>query len=704
MEGGMTHRLDPLLRPRSIAVVGATPRAGAVGQRTVLNLLQGGFAGPLYAVNPRYTEVAGVRCFPSLAALPEQVEQVVFAVSDERIEEALEDAIEHGARAATIMSSLVLAEDGDPPLRERIRARVHAAGLVLCGGNGMGYYNFHDGVWACGFATRAHARGGNVALLSQSGAGMCGILDVEERIDFNLAVSTGQELSVTLDEYLDFALEMPGTRAVGLFVETIRAPDRFRAALAKARAKRIPVVAIKVGRTELAARLAISHSGAMTGSDAAFDAVCERYGVQRVRDMDELATTLIMFAQPHPVGEGGLVSIHDSGGERQLAIDVAAEVGVPFTTLSPESTKALEAVLDPGLPAVNPLDAWSAGGPDAHVKMQQALGVLMSDPNAAFGAVIHDRVAGGGIYTGYLDYLRAGHAASGKPAFLVANRQGTGSDPQVIAATREGFPVLDGLRPFLVGAKCLLAYRDHLRRPEPAAPEPPAGARERWLARLARGDVLDELEASALLRDYGLPMNVCERVASEDEARMAAERFRSPVVLKSLAPGLHHRSDVGGVVLDLRDGPAITAAYRALAGRLGPDVLVAPMVEPGVEMLLGLVHDDQYGPLVVLGFGGVHAEILGDVRSLLPPFDATTARRAVDGLRLRPLLDGVRGSAPADIGAYCEAAARLSALAADVGAHIEELDINPVIVHAQGCTGVDALLRPRTQQQWRKAV
>jgi acyl-CoA synthetase (NDP forming) len=175
------------------------------------------------------------------------------------------------------MSSLVLDEDHDPPLLERIRARVRAAGLVLCGGNGMGFYNFHDGVWVCGFQTRAHVRGGNVALLSQSGSGMCGIVDIEERIDFNLAVSSGQELAVTLDEYLDFALELPGTRAVGLFVETLRDPAAFTAALAKARARRIPIVAVKVGRTALAAKLAASHRRAH-GQRPAFDAICERYG------------------------------------------------------------------------------------------------------------------------------------------------------------------------------------------------------------------------------------------------------------------------------------------------------------------------------------------------------------------------------------------------------------------------------------------
>jgi len=203
------HRLEPLLRPRSVAVLGATEREGTVGRTVVENLLKGGFEGRLFAVNPRYESVCGVPCFASLSALPEPVEHVIFAVSDARIEAALDEVIAHGARAATMMSSLVLAEDRHPPLRERVLAKIRAAGLVVCGANGMGFYNFADGIWGCGFLTREHVRGGNVSYISHSGSGMCGIVDTDERIDFNLVVSTGQELAVTMDEYLDFALGAP---------------------------------------------------------------------------------------------------------------------------------------------------------------------------------------------------------------------------------------------------------------------------------------------------------------------------------------------------------------------------------------------------------------------------------------------------------------------------------------------------------------
>jgi acyl-CoA synthetase (NDP forming) len=689
----MPHRLEPLLRPRSIAVVGATERAGSVGRTTLRNLLKGRFEGRLYAVNPRYQSVSEVPCFPSLAALPEPVEHVIFAVSDERLEGALDEAIAHGARAATIMSSLVLAQDRKPNLRERVHAKIRESGLAVCGANGMGFYNFTDGIWACGFETRAHVRGGNVAYISHSGSGMCGIVDSEERIDFNLVVSTGQELAVTMDEYLDYALDLPSTRAVGLFMETARNPRGLLRAFEKAQERGIPIVALKVGRTELSARLTVSHSGAIAGEDGAYQALFDRYGVQRVADMDELATALIMFAQPHEVGAGGLVSIHDSGGERQLLIDLAHDAEVPLTQLSAQTTAKLTALLDPGLPAVNPLDAWSAGGPDYHMGMQNCFATLMCDPRAAFGAVIHDRVAGGGIYATYLDYLRAGHAASGKPAFLVANHQGTGSDPQVIAATRAGFPVLDGMRPFLRGAKCLLDYRDHRTRQRGALFQHTEPMLARWRTHLASHGKLGENDALALLREFQLPANPSRIVASAQEARSAARELGYPVVIKTAVPGIDHKSDRDGVRLNIENEAELTAAYQDLSTRIGPHALVAPMIHtPGVEMLLGMIHDDQFGPVVLLGFGGVHVEAVADVVHALPPFDAAEAARLVGRLRLSAMLRSPRYKPALAVDAFCKVAAQFSSLVVALGEQLSEIDLNPVIVHAQGCTIVDALI------------
>jgi acyl-CoA synthetase (NDP forming) len=688
------HRLDPLLRPRSIAVIGASERPDSVGRQTMENLLTGGYRGDLYAINPGYESVCGVPCFASLEALPDKVEHVVLTLGDSRIEAALDATIAHGAKAATMMSSLVLENDSTPLLRDRVNAKIEASGLIVCGANGMGFYNCADGVWVCGFDTRDnHLRGGNVTLISHSGSGMAGIFDCEERIDFNLAVSTGQELSVSMDQYMDYALDQPETRVIGLFMETARHPEGMIGAFRKARSKGIPVVVLKVGRTDLSARLAVSHSGAIAGRDDTYQALFDRYGVQRVHDMDELATALIMFAQPHTVAEGGLVTIHDSGGERQLLIDLAEDMAVPLAEISHDTEARLEELLDPGLPPVNPLDAWGAGGPDADKVMEDCLAALMSDPHAAIGAVVHDRAPLSALYEEYFDYMRCGHAASGKPVFLVSNRQGSGSDPAAVSITREGFPVLDGLRSFLTGVRCLLDFRDHLDRKPAMLPSADREKEQFWRSRLAAGDTLNEFESSRMLGDFGLPMNPARLAETEPTVLEAALELSYPLALKTAEPGVLHKTDQRGVILGINDDEELNAAYRDLSSRLGNRVMVSPMIETsGVEMVLGLVYDEQFGPLVMLGFGGINVETIRDVAYALPPFDRTEAKRLIDSLQLRPLLDGLRDRPAVDIDAFCVAAERFSIMAEALGDVLNEIDINPFIVHPDGCIAVDALV------------
>ncbi len=675
----MAHRLDPLLRPESVAVVGASENNDSMGEWSLRNLLKGGYEGTIYPVNPKYDEVQGVKCYAYLADLPAPPDLVIFAVSDRWLEKVLDDAIDAGARAAVIMSTMYLDDDVTPPLRERVAKKIHDAGLVVCGANGMGFYNVRDHVWACGFDSSDHEAPGNVALISHSGSGMSGLIDSEERLRVNVAVSTGNELDATMDEYLDFVLDLPETKAVGLFIETARNPDGFRAALEKAARKEIPVVAIKVGRTEKSAELAVSHSGAIAGDDAAYEALFDHYGVQRVHDMDELATTLILFAELPRVGEGGLATLHDSGGERQLIIDLADEAAVPLTELSAVTVNELEGILDPELPAVNPLDAWSRGGPDSANQMANSLAAMMRDPGTAIGAVVQDRAPYGKVYRIYLEYMRRGREASGKPVALVAARQGTGHDEVVAESTAAGYPILDSVPLFLRGVRALFDYRDFLARENAAPPgvDLPSGAIEPG-----------EAAALRLLADCGLPVVPVTIVSDESDA--VADDF--PVVLKTAAPGILHKSDVGGVILDIESEDELRACYRDMAERLGPAALIAPMAGDGVEMMLGARLDPQFGPVVLIGFGGVYAETLRDVAFALPPFTAEHARRCVDRLQLRPMLDGKRGRQPSDVDAFCDVAARFSTVVDALGDSIHEMDINPIIVHEKGCTIVDALV------------
>jgi len=692
----MKHVLDPLLRPRSVAIVGASARNDSMGEWSLKNLQRGGFEGAIYPVNPGYGELAGLQCFPNLAALPERPDMVMFAVGDHRLEQSLDVAIDLRVPAAVIMSSLFLDNDREPFLKARVQQKLKTSGMLVCGANGMGYYNFRDHTWACGFDSRMHGAPGNVSLISHSGSGMSGIIDCEERLRPNFAVSTGNELSVTMDQYLDFVLDLPETKVVGLFIETARNPAGFRTALAKAAHKKIPIVAIKVGRTEKSAALAISHSGAMAGDDATYEALFDRYGVHRVSDMDEMATALIMFDKLCPLGPGGLVTLHDSGGERQLIVDLAEEAKVPFTELTELTVEKLNAVLDPELPAVNPLDGWSRGGESAERHMTECISLMMQDPEAAIGALVLDRAPDGVIYRSYVRRLEKAHEASGKPLALVGSRQGTGSDPFVVEVTNRGFPVLDGITPFLRGVRGLMNYRDFMAATEISAPVASPGVAAEWNKRLACEITLDEAASLEMLSDFGISASVCEIAESRDELLSIAQQMVYPLVLKTAMTGMQHKTEHHGVRLNIVDERELVDAYDDFCARIGPRVILTTMVEPGVEMILGARHDPQFGPLVILGFGGVLTEVRRDVQFSLPPFDAACAGRMLDKLKLRELLDGARGTGPLAINRFCDMAARFSAMVTALEDNLQEVDVNPVIVSEDSCIAVDALVVCKT--------
>lgn len=319
--GAARHRLAPLLTPASIALIGASPKADTVGNGMIRAVQGGGFEGRVYLINPNYETVEGQPCYPSLAELPETVDLAIIGVANARIEQQLAEAIRLKVRAAAIFASCYLPDDSDPPLTRRISAMARAAGMPICGGNGMGFYNFDHHLRVCGFPPPDWVRPGNMTLITHSGSVFSALCHNDRRFRYNLAVSSGQELATTAAEYLDYALDQESTRVVGLFLETVRDPDGFIAALQKAQERDIPVVALKVGRTAESAAMAVSHSGAIAGDHAAYQAVFDRYGVVEVDDLDSFANAMLLLGHSRRVTSGGLASMHDSGGERELLVD-----------------------------------------------------------------------------------------------------------------------------------------------------------------------------------------------------------------------------------------------------------------------------------------------------------------------------------------------------------------------------------------------
>lgn len=330
--------------------------------------------------------------------------------------------------------------------------------------------------------------------------------------------------------------------------------------------------------------------------------------------------------------------------------------------------------------------------------MSDCLSIMMRDPGAAIGGIIHDRAPDGRIYASYVGYMKDARRASGKPVALAASRQGTGADPLVVEATHAGFPVLDGVVPFLRGIRGLMDYRDFLKRPALDAPAAPQAAIAGWRDRLAARS-LDEAESLELLRDFGIAANEAVIVESEEQLQRAAGSLGFPLALKTAMPGIAHKSELRGVYLHLGDIAGAVEAYRELKERLGARASLAPMVRGGIEMMLGARRDPQFGPVVLLGFGGVLAEAIGDVVTALPPFDASYARRRLDELKLQSLLHGFRGGPAADIEAFCALAARFSTMIDALRDHIEEVDVNPVIVGGDECIAVDALVIGRNSTE-----
>jgi acetate---CoA ligase (ADP-forming) len=676
----VTHALQHLLAPNRIAFVGAIARPNTVGHDMLHTIRRGGFAGTVYPVNPGYDDIDGVPCYANLAALPQTPDLAVLAVRNDRLEAALRDTAAAGIRAAVIFASCILPDDTDPPLHARLAAIARSAGIAVCGGNCMGFYNDLDGVWICGFPSQRTRRPGAIALLAHSGSVFGALAHNDPRLRFAFAISPGQEMTVTVADYLDYVVERPEVRAVGLFLETARDPAGLRAALAKAAQRRVPVVALKVGRTEAAAAAALTHTGAVAGSDAVYAALFDRYGVLRVETLDEMAATLLLLQTGRLAAPGGVVAIHDSGGEREMTIDLAERTGVPFAAITPATRQSLAARLDPGLAAENPLDAWGTGE-NFVAQFTGCFTDLLADPNAALGLFCADFRDDYYLHAGFAQAARAAAATTDKPVAIVTSYTQLRHDRVALELTEAGVPVLDGSANGLVAARGALAWRDFLARP--MDPPPPAPDARAWLARLAAsgvtGAALSEAEVLDLLGAFGIPTVPHALADSAAEAVAAASRVGFPVALKTAMPGIAHKSERGGVVLDLRDAAAVREAYGPMAAALGPRVMLARMLPAGPELALGAVRDPQFGPVIVLGAGGTLVELLDDRVAALPPFGPATARRLLDRLRLRRLLDGFRGGPATDLAALADLVARFSVLVHVLASVVREIDVNPVI-------------------------
>lgn len=694
------HRLSPLLAPASIAVVGASAREGAFGLETLRNARHDGFAGPVYPVNPAYPEIDGLTCYPTLAEIPGGVEHAILSVANAGVEAAMVDAIAAGARSATLFGSAYLEGDtGQPRLKDRLQAIAREAGLLICGANCMGFVNYDSATRSTWMPMPADAwpGAGNIALISHSGTCFLALQFVDRRHRHNLCISAGQELTVTAADYMDYALEQPTTRVIALFLETVRDPEGFRAALDKAAARDIPVVALKVGKTEKSASLARSHSGALAGDDAAYEALFDHYGVMRVENWDDLTATAQVFSHHKRLTGGGISGIMDSGGARGMLIDLADRAGVPFSDIGPATTARLAAELEYGLEPVNPTDVWGTGR-EWHKVFGNCMEALVEDEDSAMTALFSDFGYAGWDPAEHFEIVAKVDAATDKPVYMVQHWSRMQNQAAIDCCLANAIPVFEGTQTFLAAMRHAMDRRDRLALGKgEAEPMPDESVVAAWRRRLADGVALDEAEGLDLLDAFGIVTPARGIATGADEAVALAQAMGGPVALKTAEAGILHKSDVGGVRLNLSGDDSVSAAYEEMATRLGPRCLVCAMAAPGVELAAGIVVDAQFGPLVMVAAGGILIEVMKDRRFLMPPATLDDARRALDGLACRALLDGVRGQPAADVEAVARTVARLANLAGAVGDLLAELDVNPLIAGPAGCIAVDALVVPRSR-------
>ena len=702
--------LDPLLAPQSIALIGASLKQGSYGHALLSMLKNGGYEGDVYPINPKYLGHDPDQPFyAGMADLPQAPDHTVIAVGTGPLEQAVADAIEGGTKALT-----VFADTRDHDQKTRITAMVKSAGLPMIGPNSMGVHNLDLKMRVTPFPAPVDLTPGGMALIVQSGSVLGALVNNDRRLRFNTVISTGSESITSAADYLDWVVAQPSTTVVGMFLEAIRAPEQFLEGLEKAAAKNIPVVILKVGRSAVSARMALSHTGAVVGNHDVFKAAVERHGAHLVETVDEMAATMQAFSQGRPAHmaslggmlsdhNNGIASIHDSGGERELIADLAEDQGVPYAKLSPQTLATIAAVLEPDMEADNPLDAWGTGH-GAEDIFTQSFQAMMDDDNVAAGLYMLDWRQHYALHEMHERVIRRVLAQTHKPVFAASHFSLTDNRDMAARMADINLPLLEGSREVMVAMRHLLnhqvfqQHRQHKPRLSPLIAPIADDLSLHWRQAIAQGGLTED-QTMAMFKAYGIPTPNHGVAFSCDEALALADAIGFPVVMKTLADGIHHKTEANGVYINLKTKDAVRAAYDDLSARLSPKVLVAEMINSGVEMALGAVRDPDFGMAVMVSAGGIGVEMFDDRVVLMPPFSAADVEAALAGLKINTMLQGYRGKPAMDIQAFAQLAAGFSDLVIGLDGAVEAIDINPIIVHEQGAVAVDGLVLPRENQR-----
>ncbi|MEM7122988.1 MAG: acetate--CoA ligase family protein [Pseudomonadota bacterium] len=682
-----------IMNPRSVAVIGGSEDLRKFGARVLNNTIQGGFPGRIVPVNPKRETVFGLTAVPKVSALDEPVDVAVIAVPRALVLDQLRDCADSGVGCCVLITA-GFTETGDDGARvqEEINSVARAAGMRLIGPNCLGLTNTHAKLImnsSPSMELTAHEPGG-IGFISQSGALMATVYNrgVCDGARFSSTISVGNQADLELADFMEWMADDPATRVVTLYVEGFKDPGRFVAAAKRCRDAGKPVLMVKAGRSEEGARVAMSHTASLAGSWRVLQAVCRDAGVIPVDDTVAMMQTAEMFSRHGaPMGDGILV-MSGSGGAAAITSDLFADRGLRLAAFSAQTRTALEEIYEP-VQLGNPLDIGATRAKDFVIVDDSGLSVAAADPDVSANLLV---IATAPQLTKSTEILAKSGKASGKPTVVVFVPGNASDEGRHIVRDMGvlGYETIDEALRVLQGWMTPTAAG-----PEPVRPDDlPQGDP---FAGIADG-MVDEHTVKQVLSRYGVPVTREAPGESLEDAMTAAEAIGFPVALKGFGPDLIHKSDEGAVALNLADRAALETAWQAMTKGLGARLdgfLVAEMANGIEEVILGIKHDDQFGPMVLVGLGGVLAEIIDDVVLLPAPVAPENVKALMKGLRLWPVFDGARGRPQLDVDAIADATARLSWLAVDAGERLKELDINPLFVRAsgQGVTAVDARAR-----------
>ncbi len=701
----MTVRnLEYLFRPKSIALIGASERAGSVGATVLRNLCGGRFRGPIYAVNPKGGRMGGLDVYRDVASLPDAPDLAVVATPPRSVPEIIAALVARGTRAAVVLTA-GLARESAPDGRSLAQAMLDAArgaGLRVLGPNCVGLLNPVAGLNAS-FA-HTDALPGSLAFVSQSGALTTAVLDWAKTrgIGFSHFVSLGESADVDLGDVLDYLASDTATHAILLYIEGVTSVRKFMSA-ARAAARNKPVLAVKAGRASDGARAASSHTGALAGADDVYECALRRAGVLRVDTVTELFDAVETLARGRALRGNRIAIVTNGGGLGVMATDALTRGGGRLAALSPETLAKLDRALPGTWPRENPVDIIGDAPAERSVA---ALEALCAAPEADAVLLMHAPTA----IVPAVDIARACAPVVGERAVLSCWLGGDGLAEARSVFTRAGIPTYWTPEDAVEGFLQLVRYRrsqQALMETPPSIPSQFAPDRER-ARRVVAGalgegrSMLSEPEAKEVLAAYGIPVVTTRTARSAEEAVRVAEALGFPVALKILSPQVTHKSDVGGVALDLASGSAVRAAADGMRQRLAELVPGAELAgftvqtmerrPKAYECIAGATVDPVFGPVLLFGQGGVAVEVLADRAVALPPLNLALASDLVSRTRIARLLDGFRDRPPVDRGALHLALVQLSQLVSDL-AEVVELDINPLLVDERGVIALDARMR-----------